>query len=87
MLDQNFPAAVVFYLIENFRVRKSTFISPQQRLWRFSFGKRRCLAAETESTFAVGKYSFERSEINYSFPLTSSQKTVIIIKKPPEVRL
>ena len=32
MLDQNFPAAVVFYLIENFRVRNFTFILPKANL-------------------------------------------------------
>ncbi|MBO5701237.1 MAG: hypothetical protein J6S71_02245, partial [Clostridia bacterium] len=28
----------------------------EARLWRFSYGKRRCSAAETESAFAEGKY-------------------------------
>ena len=77
MLNQNFPAAVIFYLIENFRVRKFTFILPKANYH----------SAEGGSSFGVSRLSFSRSEINSSSPLTSSPKTVIIIKKPPEVRL
>ena len=55
---KNFSAAVVFYLIKNFRAQQenSPSFSRSVRLWRFSYGKRRCSAAETESAFAVGKY-------------------------------
>ena len=55
---KNFSAAVVFYLIGNFRAQRETSpsFSRSVRLWRFSYGKRRCSAAETESAFAVGKY-------------------------------
>ena len=72
MLDQNFPAAAHFYLIENFRVRKFTFILPKANYH----------SAEGGSSFGVSRLLFSRSEINYSSPLTSPKKTVIIIKNP-----
>ena len=37
--------------------RRQIIILISERLWLFSVGKRRCSAAETESTFAEGKYA------------------------------